>query len=27
LNATDCVPQGAAKNIHADIEKLNKLID
>ena len=27
LNASDCVPQDAAKNIHADIEKLNKLID
>jgi len=27
VNASDCVPQDAAKNIHADIEKLNKLID
>ena len=27
LNASDCVPLDAAKNTHADIEKLNKLID
>ena len=27
VNAADCVPKDASKNIHADIEKLNKLID
>ena len=27
VNGKDCVPQGAAKNVHEDIEKLNKLID
>jgi serine O-acetyltransferase len=27
VNASDCVPLDAAKNIHADIEKLNKLIE
>ncbi len=27
LNASDCVPKEAAKNVHAEIEKLNKLID
>jgi serine O-acetyltransferase len=27
LNASDCVPLDAAKNTHAAIEKLNKLID
>ena len=27
LGANDCVPQDASKHAHADIEKLNKLID
>ncbi len=27
VNAADCVPKDASKNIHTDIEKLNKLID
>ena len=27
FNGEDCVPEDAAKNVHADIEKLNKLID
>ena len=27
VNGKDCVPQGAAKNVHEDIGNLNKLID